>query len=131
MARERTLSDENVENILKLRKEGVSRRQLSKQYNINESTLYLIENGKAYKDVLQKLGYKHEPIVDRGNIKRNHRKLNDDNIIEIFKLLNNNVSTTDIKDKFNISYTLLNNIINGKAYNDIVTKHNLTHNKTV
>lgn len=121
----RTLSENDVKTILDLRKEGISRRKVSKQYNVSEGTLYLIENGKAYKDVLEKLGLKHEPIAERGNVKRQNRKLKDEDIIEIFNLTNSGVKTKYIQDKFKISYTLLNNIFNNRAYNDIIEKYEL------
>ncbi|AEO93469.1 gp210 [Bacillus phage G] len=125
MSRKRMLSENDVKEILQLRDEGISRRQVSKMYNVAEGTLYLIEKGKLYKDVLKKLGKEHEPIKDRSQIKLNNRKLKEKDIIEIFELLNNNVSKKDIIEQFNISYSLLTNILNGTAYNDIVQKHNL------
>lgn len=125
----RILSENDVKTILELRSQGTTRRQLSKQYDVSEGTLYLIENGRAYKDVLQKLGLKHEPIADRGEVKRNNRKLKEDDIIEIFNLVNSGEKTKAITAKFNISYTLLNNIFNGRAYKDIADKHNLKKTK--
>lgn len=121
----RILTENIIKTILELRKQGVSRRQIAKTYNVNENSIYLLEKGKIYKDILSKLGYYHEPIVERVSPKLKHRKLNDEHIIEIFSLYNSGEKIKNITNKFNISYTLLQNILNGKAYKDIIDKYNL------
>lgn len=125
MSTKRYLSENDVKQILELRDDGFSRRKISQTYKIAESTIYLIEKGKLYKDVLQKLGRYHEQVKDRSLIKLNNRKLSEENIIEIFHMKNKGIASKNIYQKFNISGSLLSNIYNGKAYNDIVQKHNL------
>lgn len=100
------LIEGDVLNVYKLLEEkNLSNIEIAKLFNIKENTVTQIKNGVIWKHL-------HHLYKCKDEMNRN-QKLTEKEVLEIYKLLENNVSYFEISKKFNISKQSISSIKKG------------------
>ncbi|MFA7709416.1 MAG: VOC family protein [archaeon] len=109
------LTDNDVIEIKRIFKnKEMNCADIAKKYNIGKTAIYDIKNNKTWKY-----------IDENGNIDYNikNKTLTKDNVIEIKKMLNENISNNEIAKNFNISNTTISDIDTGKYWKNIIVNN--------
>lgn len=100
------LTEEDVLQIKELIKNGLLQTTIGKMFNISTSIINNIKQGRGWKHIGE----------DISEIKTKERKLNEDNVLEIKKLLKSGTSQKEIAIKFNVSPSTISEIKSGKKW---------------
>lgn len=114
----RKLNDMQIQEIISLLKSSTKTvQEISLLYNISESTVNGINNGKRYKQ--KDISY---PIRNRITTTKNKRLTQDELLLLIDDIINTNISFAQLAIKYNISTTTVYNINKG------TTRYNKDYN---
>lgn len=114
----RKLNDMQIQEIISLLKSSTKTAQeISLLYNVSESTINGINNGKRYKQ--KNLSY---PIRNRITTTKNKRLTQNELLLLIDDIINTNISFAQLAIKYNISTTTVYNINKG------TTRYNKDYN---
>lgn len=103
------LTKMEVKGICNLMKKQVPIKEIAKKYNVSSKTITNVRNGKIEPDISAK-------ILDKSVKYNTDSKLTDEDVTKICHMINNNVPLTKIKKTFGISYGMVRNIRDGKAW---------------
>lgn len=99
-----------------LENENIFATDLAKKYNLGKNTICNILNKKSWKEALKDLPTIDLTIRTNGE-KWKKSKLTENEVINIFKEYTiGNVSMQFIADKYNVTNSVISNIINGKSW---------------
>ena len=104
------LTDEQVYEICKLLEDGVSNKEISKRYNINQSTVSHIRCSKSYKHISENFNIKSNDSNDPTDIEVVHK---------ICKLLEDGYRNVDISIECDVEQMVVCSIRNGLSHRDI------------
>lgn len=106
------LKNEQVIEIRKKLMEGVSRKDLMKEYNVSKTLIQLIATGQMWKDLMD--GYVYTPKELNGNA-----KLNPEIVAKLKKDLKNGMYRKDVAQKYGISKSAVDQICAGKTWKEV------------
>lgn len=115
----RKFSSEEVREIFKLAAGGLTQQQIFEKYNrrVNISSINNILTRKNYRDVAVDPQLLNS--VKRTAAKSAYRKLEDGQVVSIFKLLNQGATQKDIAGALGISAGTLGRIVRRETYRDV------------
>lgn len=106
--------DESIAKEIKLKlKDGLGIKEVSEIMNVNYDVVKSIKQGKAWNHVL--------PEIDLSNINLK-KKLNEDEVLEIKKMLNEDKKVKEIAKVFGVSYRTVSAIKNGNIWSGVGEK---------
>jgi len=116
----RKLTDEDVFNIKKdLYYTNKSYKELALEYNVSKRLIENIKNGSDWNHVKTEWDY-HLINSNRKEKPKNYlRRLSNEDVLEIRKMIKDKVKTSIILDKFNISRGMFYDIKNYKTYKEL------------
>lgn len=114
------LNFQQAEEIRKKRKAGISQKKLAKEYNVSQTTISAIENGRLHANPKPDTSTpKNPPRVIKGITDRDKRKLTNDQVRAIRKELLLRTPLKTIAKKFGVNTNTISNIRDGVTYKDV------------
>ena len=119
----RSLTDEQVKEIVYALSEGCSVLSLAKKYGVSWKGIENIRRGETYRDVLDTLPPELFPLPEPKRKKREspdaNRKLSPEDITEIRLCILSNHSDKSLARRYGVTSTTIRNIREGKTYQEI------------
>ena len=109
------LTEEQVHEICKLMKEGYTNAELASMYNLSTKAVSNIRCGKTHGDIVKKYELENKYA----------KKLTDEQVHEICKLLEEGKRNDEIAKELNISHAVVSAIRCGRSHTNISNKYNI------
>ena len=113
------ITETDIIEIIRLIIDGMQMKKITEIYKMSMTNICDIKNNKVWKHIKLEDYFNNEELIILNNILPSYRKLTDNDVIEIKKMLSQGVKQKDIAKKFNVNKTTICDIKNNRTHFNI------------